>query len=305
MSDSRKFSARGLLGVGIATLDIVNEVAAYPGEDEEIRALSQELRPGGNVANSLALLGQLGHQCSWCGTYAGDVQGREVLTRLKGRGIDTSQAVCHAQAVTPTSYVTSSLATGSRTIVHFRDLPELGAKDFSAVPLDGLDWIHFEGRNPEETTRMLRDCAGRRPNLPLSLEIEKPRPGIERLLDGPSVLFFSRIFALSRGYEDPEAFLRNQRERTSAELLFLAWGDGGAYAQARGAVPCFAPAHSPGRVVDTLGAGDVFNAGVIDGLLAGLDLPAVLTRATRLAGHKCGMRGLDGVVVSALGAGLL
>jgi ketohexokinase len=47
--------------------------------------------------------------------------------------------------------------------------------------------------------------------------------------------------------------------------------------------------------VDTLGAGDTFNAAVIDGCLGGLDTGATLQRACLLAGRKCGQIGLSGL----------
>jgi ketohexokinase len=294
-----------VLGVGIATLDIVNEVAAYPEEDEEVRALAQHRGLGGNVANSLDVLRQLGHRCAWCGTLADDPDSRAVVAGLRDRGIDTACACRHPGARTPTSYVTLSRQTGSRTIVHHRDLRELEAADFRRARLEGLDWVHFEGRNPAETAAMLRDCAARRPDLPVSVEIEKPRPGVHALLTGPRVVILSRVFALAAGCQDPRAFLADQWGRTSAELLFLPWGAEGAYAQSRDGGPVFAPAHAPEALRDTLGAGDVFNAAVIDGLLAGLTLSALLARANRLAGHKCGQLGLQGVAASARAAGLL
>jgi ketohexokinase len=46
-------------------------------------------------------------------------------------------------------------------------------------------------------------------------------------------------------------------------------------------------------VVDTLGAGDVFNAGVIDARLRGLAAERAVEWACRVAGYKCGVRGLD------------
>jgi ketohexokinase len=48
----------------------------------------------------------------------------------------------------------------------------------------------------------------------------------------------------------------------------------------------------PPRVVDTLGAGDTFNAAVINGCLAGLDMDTTLQQACRLAGRKCGQSGV-------------
>jgi len=48
-------------------------------------------------------------------------------------------------------------------------------------------------------------------------------------------------------------------------------------------------------VVDTLAAGDTFNAGIIRGYLEDLPVEALLARACQLAGNKCGQDGLDGL----------
>lgn len=296
---------RRVLVVGVAAWDIVNEVAVYPAEDAEVRAPRQRVSRGGNAANTLSVLSELGHACAWAGTLGGDAQGDLVLKDLERRHVDIRACVRLAHCSTPTSYVTLSRATGSRTIVHYRDLAELSAADFSRVPLVGYRWVHFEGRNPQETAVMLRDCRERLPEAGISLEVEKPRPGIETLFAGPDVLIFSRNYAQSRRYTDPKRFLADQWGRTQARLLVLPWGEAGAYAQPRGGDCCFVPAHRPPLIRDTLAAGDVFNAGLIDGLLGGRDAAELLTRANGLAGHKCGMIGLDGVVASAREAGLL
>lgn len=303
MTESTHPLGQGILGVGCAALDIVSEVVSYPDEDAEVRALAQSRRLGGNTANTLSALSQLGHACAWCGTLGDDPASEEILTALRGKGIDTRPARRWSGKQAPLSCVTLSRATGSRTIVHYRDLPELAAADFARVPLAGLAWLHCEGRHPVETVHLLRDAARRRPDLPISLEIEKPRPNIECLFSGPRVLIFARAYALAQGFHDPVAFLAAQWPRTTAECLFLPWGASGAYGQARQGPLHFAPARVPAAVVDTLGAGDVFNAALIDGLLAGLGLEALLARATALAGHKCGRQGLTGLVASARAAG--
>ncbi|WP_247869880.1 PfkB family carbohydrate kinase [Methylophaga sp. SB9B] len=51
-----------ILATGIATLDIINEVASFPAEDDEVRAITQRISRGGNASNTLCVLSQLGHQ---------------------------------------------------------------------------------------------------------------------------------------------------------------------------------------------------------------------------------------------------
>jgi ketohexokinase len=304
-----------VLGVGIATLDIVNLVAAYPAEDDEVRAQAQRISRGGNCANTLDVLAQLGRRCAWVGILAGDAGGDFIAADLDARGIDRSHARRLRAGTTPSSYVTSSRATASRTIVHYRDLPELTAADFEQVPLDGCLWAHFEGRNPAETARMIARVRRERPDLRVSVEIEKRRDGIEALFGGADVLIFARAYAravLGEAAVDPAACLCRLAAQSDARLCVLPWGAQGAYGLVAGGEPVFAPAYPPAALRDSLAAGDVFNAALIDGLLEpGLaaaarpdGLLALLARANRLAGHKCGREGLEGLVASARAAGL-
>lgn len=294
-----------ILGVGIATLDLINEVERYPQEDAEIRALTQRRSRGGNAANTLEVLAQLGHRCRWLGTLADDAGADFIRADLAGCGIDPRHGLTAPHSTTPTSYITLSRVTGSRTIVHYRDLPELTAKQFARVPLEDLDWIHFEGRNPAETAIMLRRARRDGARARLSVELEKDRPGIDALLDGPDLILVGRAFVCARAGEEvsPAAALVELASRTSAQLLVLAWGAEGAWFFTRADAPRRIPAVPPIQVVDTLGAGDVLNAGVIDGLVHGLELGEAVRRAVMLAGIKCGRIGLAGLVEAARAAG--
>jgi len=275
-----------VLAVGIATLDIVNRVAAYPSEDAEVRALSQRRSRGGNATNTLVILSQLGHSAAWAGVLPVEADSDLVLADLALHRVDVSAVLRPPEGKLPTSYITLSADSGSRTIVHYRDLPEYGFANFDGLELDGFDWIHFEGRNVSELALMLEKT--RRLGIPCSLEVEKPRDGIEELFDLPDVLLVSRHYVQSRGYGEATDFLCSRDWRQN---LFLAWGEAGAWCRARGQAPMFQEA--PKIVVaDSLGAGDVFNAGVIDGLLRGLPLQDVLAKAVNLASAKCAREGL-------------
>lgn len=287
-----------ILGIGVATLDIINYVDQYPAADDEVRAQDQRMARGGNATNTLTVLSQFGHVCSWGGVLAQDPYSDYIRHALRQSGIDYEYSRVQARGSTPVSCITISQAAGSRSIIHYRDLPEFGVEDFRLIPLAAYDWVHFEGRNVADTRRML-EYARQQENIGrISVEIEKPRDNIESLIPLADIVFYSKNYVWSQGYENAEKFLHAQYLRYAHLEQYCAWGELGAWAvDIQG--ECFhAEASMPEKLVDTLGAGDTFNAALIHAKLKGLDMQQVLGYACELAGRKCGQSGFDGLAAS-------
>lgn len=281
-----------VLGVGIATLDVVNVVENYPDENSEHRALDQHIHRGGNATNTLVVLSQLAHRCYWCGTRGDDLNGNLILNDLDDHGVDYTHSYLVAGGKTPTSYVSLSGHTGSRSIVHYRDLPEMDFAHFQHLTLNLYDWIHFEGRNVEQVGKMMAYVKELYPQIPTSLEVEKTRPGIESLFNLADYLLFSKAYVTQQGCTSAEQWLHEMQDRFPGRQLVCAWGEDGAYAMDHHRI-VHSPAFPPEKVVDTLGAGDTFNAGFIHAQLQQQTVSESLRFACQLAGKKCGQMGLE------------
>ncbi len=287
-----------ILGIGIATLDIINEVAGYPAEDSEQRALAQRQRTGGNVTNTLTVLRQFDHDCALAAVLTPDADGRQIQEKLAQRGIDLSYAQILGFGPAPTSYITLNRQNGSRTIVHYRDLPEFDLNAFLKIDLAPFDWLHFEGRHCMDTAAMLAMARRAAGTKILSLEVEKERPYLDQLFPFPDVVFFSRAFAEQRGFEDPEAFLNAAHQWAPQAVLVLGWGAIGAYLKESLNDPVqLVPAQPVPSVVDSIGAGDTLIAGVIHARAnqAGVDWRAAVSFGVRLAERKIQQLGFDGL----------
>lgn len=284
-----------IICVGVATLDVILNIERFPREDEEMRAQSQRLARGGNAANSSVVLAQRGHRCDFVGALADDSNARIIENDLLEQGVSTRYCQHVEGAHSPTSYILVSRASGSRTIVHHRQLPEYDDSHFVGVDLEGCDWLHFEGRNVPATRRMLEHVRRYAPERPISVEIEKEREGVEALWSLAGILIFSRAFALGRGYADPEHLLDDLRTRIRDATLVCTWGEAGALAMDPGGTLHRSPAFPPATVLDTVGAGDTFNAGFIDALIRGSELEEALIAGCRLAGRKVGQVGFSGL----------
>jgi len=290
LTPQREINMANVLLVGIATLDIIYKLDHYPLEDTEVRAQSLRLSRGGNAANTAVVLSQLGHHCTFLGVMADAPENAVIEQDFIRYGVDFS----HCPRMTgrpPTSsiYITKA----GRTIVHYRDLPEMAALHFTRMDLNAFDWIHFEGRNIAELGKMLAHVRQLRPELPVSLELEKPREGIETLLNIPDLLICSRGYAQHCGQDQAEQFLSWMQKTAPGKTVVVAWGEAGAYGKTTGGQSCHSPAFPPAHgVLDTLGAGDTFNAGLIGALANGAALAQAIESACKIAGMKCGLEGL-------------
>ncbi|WP_019894336.1 PfkB family carbohydrate kinase [Hydrogenovibrio halophilus] len=283
-----------ILGIGNCVLDIVLDTEHYPQEDAEIRASTRTFKVGGNVANSLYVLDQLGHKASLVTSVGGDNEARQLKQGLEARRIDATHTQRFLQGATPTSYILRNRETGSRTITHYRDLPEVSFDFFAKVEIENWDWLHFEGRNMPHLPGMLNIARTFLTHQPISLEVEKPRDGIEAVFEQANLVIFSHHYAQAKGYEDGAALLTALAPSLTQQHLVCTWGSQGAWYKAAGETQVVhQPANPIDQMVDTLAAGDTFNAGLIDAMIGQASLAEAVKKASDLAAHKCQKAGLD------------
>lgn len=79
-------------------------------------------------------------------------------------------------------------------------------------------------------------------------------------------------------------------------MIICTWGEKGASLSTRDGAKCVA-AHSPEKVIDTLGAGDTFCAAAIHSLLSSKEPTEAVEFACCVAGTKVGMYGYDGLSI--------
>jgi ketohexokinase len=278
--------------MGVAGIDLVQLVDSYPRENDELRARAQFTWRGGNATNSLVVLSQLGHSCSWLGTLADDELARVICSDLDNYHIDYSHCPRHGNTTTPTSHITLSALSASRTIVHYRDLPELALAECQQLDLSAYDWLHAEGRNTGVTHAFLQHVRQHYPALPVSIEIEKPRDDIETLIPLADYVLFSKQYAQSQGHDSADALLAALADKQQNRVHVCAWGELGAWCRTAAGELLHSPAMTVERAVDTRAAGDVFNAAWIDAMLNGLSPEGCLQQACALAGRKCARLGL-------------
>ncbi|XP_042599248.1 ketohexokinase-like isoform X5 [Cyprinus carpio] len=212
-----------ILSIGLVCLDIINVVDKYPEEDTDTRCLSQRWQRGGNASNTCTVLSLLGAPCAFMG----------------------------------------SLAPGPVA----ENLPDVSVEDFSKVDLSQYKWIHWEGRNADEQVKMIervREYNSKQEEknrVTISVEIEKTREALYQLFPLGDLVFVSKDVAQHFGFTSAAAALKGFYGRLSkGATLICAWAEKGADAMGPDGVIIHSDAFPPEKLVDTLGAGDTFNA---------------------------------------------
>ncbi len=285
-----------ILAIGNLVLDTLLFVRQYPHEDAEVRADKRLRQPGGNAANSLYVLKQLGHDSALMSVLASDQEAKLLQQALAQRGVDLSLCERKLKGATPSSHILVNQQNGSRTIVHYRDLPELSFEHFAKTEIEHFDWLHFEGRNVENLVGMLNISKTFCPDTPISLDLEKPRSGIEQLLSQTNVIFTGKHYAQAKGLDHPQACIQQLRPFAPQSLIICTWGEQGVWFQAAHSGETI---HIPAvqvRVKDTLGAGDTFLAGVIHQLVNQHSPEQAVRYGSELAARKCRQIGLDNLL---------
>jgi len=297
-------SEKRVLCVGLTCLDIVTNVAAYPDEDTDQRAVAQSWRRGGNASNNCTAMAQLGTAVEFFGSmscHEEDVGRKFCEQDMDQCNIKYSNCVRN-NCLLPMSVILINDQNGSRTIVHHRGaMPEITLEDFQKLNLNDYSWIHFEGRTKSgerpHVTQILKYLQQEKSkfNFKVSVELEKTYEGMSDLGILADVVFVSKEFSQYCGSNTPESMIKEFRSRLQENsLLICPWGEKGAFASDNQNV-YKSPPFPPKKVIDTLGAGDSFVGSTIHMLNKGESLESAITFGCKYAGAKCGQVGLKNI----------
>lgn len=243
-------------------------------------------RVAGAESNFAIALSRLGLRAAWISRLGDDPFGRLVRNRIEAEGVEV-HAATDAQAPTGI-YFKERRAPERVGIYYYRSGSAASRLSPSDVPTDLFHrsrLFHFSGINlaitgelPRATLHAL--ALAREHHVPVSFDpnlrprlwdIEAARPALLPLIQDLELLLSGEgeISALL-GERDLAATLR-ELERRRVRIAVIKRAGAGAIVSAEGRVISVSPA-ATGRIVDSVGAGDAFNAGFIAGQLRGLSL---------------------------------
>ncbi|WP_157016179.1 PfkB family carbohydrate kinase [Mesorhizobium xinjiangense] len=272
-----------VLAVGVAVIDFVMSVDAFPRTAEKLRAKDAAIVGGGCAANAAVAVARLGGRAMLAARLGRDEIGDLIASGLDREGVDCAlvRRLEDGRSSFSSVYVD---AEGERQIVNFRDMGLSFDAQWLAESLpDHFDAALADTRWPQGAAVAMQ--AARARGVAGILDAEPSVHEAEDAVALASHIAFSaaglRTFC---GVDDPHEGLRRARARTSAWVAYTDGAKGAFYLEgdALRHVPSF-----PVEVVDSLGAGDVWHGAFTLAMAEGRGEAAAMRFANAVAAIKC------------------
>ncbi|QHO52988.1 hypothetical protein HN51_021879 [Arachis hypogaea] len=188
-----------VVGCGAASVDFLATVASYPNPDDKIRSINLKVQGGGNAGNALTCVARLGLKPRIISKVADDSQGRSILDELHADGVDASFIVVSEEGTSPFTYIIVDNETKTRTCIHTPGYPPMIPQDLSEssllTALNGASIAYFDGRLYETALVVAQEAV--RKNIPILVDAERPREGLDDLLKFANYVVCSAKFPLA------------------------------------------------------------------------------------------------------------
>ena len=272
------------MGMGLNSVDFIGLVPQFPTINSKMKLLRFSRQGGGQVATAMVALSHWGVKTKYIGKLGGDELGSFSLDTIREEGVDISSVTIELHANNQFAMILVDGVSGERTILWDRDERlmyregELKKKDICSGKI-----LHLDGHDIRAAIRSAQWA--KKEGIPTVIDIDKVEPLTGKLIGQIDfVVTSSRFPALITGISDREKALIELQKQTSG-FLCSTLGHEGAMALVNGEI-----LYVKGfkiKAVDTTGAGDVFHAGFIYGLLQNWELVKILKFANAAAALKC------------------
>jgi len=286
-----------LVGVGLNATDTVLPLSHYPERGSKLEYSNLSILPGGQVATTVVAGQHWGLSTRYIGKLGDDHAAglhREAFSRA---GVDTRILTAPNCASQQSLILVDD--HGERTVLWRRDEAlTLRPADLEREWIVNARALHVDGYDTEAAT--LATTWAREANIPVVADLDELYTGVDDLLPNVDYLIVSRDFPTRLTHQpDLEGALRKMHRRYGSILTAATLGQGGVLAFDGKHFHHTAAYLVP--VVDTTGAGDIFHAGFIYGLLQNWPLDRQLEFACAAAALNCTAVGARGGIQS-LGA---
>jgi len=282
-----------VVGMGLNSVDFLSIVPEFPTLNSKMKILRFSKQGGGQVATAMVALSRWGVKTKYIGKVGGDELGRFSLDSIHQEGVDVSSVTVEPDATNQFAMIIVDSVSGERTILWDRDERlmyrggELHKKEVCSGKI-----LHLDGHD----IRAAIQCArwAKEEGIPTVGDLDRVEPLTSELIkEIDFVVTSSRFPTLFTGISDREKAILDLQKHVPG-FLCVTLGNEGAIALIKGEflyVKGFKL-----KSVDTTGAGDVFHAGFIYGLLQNWEVKEILIFANAVATLKCrdlgGRRGI-------------
>lgn len=279
-----------IVGVGLNATDTLIRVAHHPASGSKVEIRSASVLPGGQVATAIVACRHWGLRARYVGKLGDDDAAALHVEQFRKAGVET-RIVTAPSCSSQQAFILVD-DSGERTVLWKRD-------DRLTLHPDDLrpDWItdarvlHVDGH---DTAAAIGAATwAREAGIPVVADLDELYPGVEALIEKVNYLIVSRdVPSRLTGNPDLIDALILVQKKFGCRLTAATLGHEGVVACIGGAF-CHRPAYRVG-VVDTTGAGDIFHAGFIYGLLREWSLAQTLDFACAAAALNCTGNGARG-----------
>lgn len=264
-------------------------------------------RFGGAEANVAVGLSRLGHKVAWQSVLGDDPFGTYILKALRGEGVDISSVTRSNEA--PTGLLIKEQATLERTNVYYyrhgSAATKLSPEKLNVEQLRRARYLHITGITPAisetayQTIQLAIEIAKEfhipivfDPNVRLKLwSKEKAQSVLKEIAQQSDIILPGLDEAeLMTGCTTVETVVAALREDNPNRTVIVKLGEKGAY-YAHEAETGYVDGYEVRHIVDPVGAGDGFAAGILSGLLLGLTMEETVRRGNAIGAIVVGTKG--------------